>query len=281
MKLALYAHYSSKGGVARYVLHLLRRIRELKFRICFISNSPIPPSSEPALHELCERIIQRENKGYDFAMWQRALADYDLDQFEELLLTNSSIAGPFYPLEPLWQRAATMDCDFWGMTDNYELGHHLQSYFLLFRRRVLEHPCFQLFWRSVLPFRDKQTVIGSYEIGLTRWLEEHGLRWNTLFPQDDIHALFLKRRTVAERVKDRFRPVWLPPNAVSLLPDLLVERGMPFLKLEALTIENVRTRAESALRILEASDFPKDVLEELRANAGWVSRLTDAEIPAF
>lgn len=269
MRLALYAHYSSSGEIALYVLHFLRQLRELGFQICFISNSPIPQSKEQELHELCEKIIQRENTGYDFAMWQRALAEYELSQFEELLLTNSSIVGPFHPLEPLWRRPEANDCDFWGLTDNDDLGHHLQSYFLLFRRKVLEHPCFQTFWRSVLPFRDKQVVIGSYEIGLTRWLEEHGLRWNALFPQKEIHALFLNRLTIAQKLKDRIRPVWLPQNTTMLLPDLLLESGMPFLKVGLLSCGGkMQARVDFALRLLETSGIPKDVLDELRGTAG-------------
>ncbi|MGA9586275.1 MAG: rhamnan synthesis F family protein [Terracidiphilus sp.] len=265
MRLALYAHYSESGGLARYVLFYLRKLRELGFQICFISNSPIPKSGEQELHDLCEKIIQRENTGYDFAMWRRALAEYELTQFEELLLTNSSIVGPFNPLEPLWQRAAVNQCDFWGLTDNDDLGRHLQSYFLLFRRQVLEHPCFQTFWHSVLPFRDKQLVIGSYEIGLTRWLEQHGFNWNALFPQKDIHALFLNRLSFTEKLKNRFRPVWLPQNTTVLLPDLLLECGMPFLKIGLLKGDGeMLFPANRALRLLDASSIPSAVLDELR-----------------
>jgi lipopolysaccharide biosynthesis protein len=265
MRLALYAHYSSRGGIALYVFHYLRQLRELGFQICFISNSPIPESREQELRQICERVIQRENSGWDFAMWQRALGEYELPQFEELLLTNSSVIGPLRPLKPLWQHPAISQCDFWGMTDNDDLGAHLQSYFLLFRRQVLEHPCFPTFWRSVLPFHDKQVVIGSYEIGLTKWLEQNGLRWNALFPQKDIHALFLSRLPFAKKLKHRFRPVWLPPNTTVFLPDLLLECGMPFLK-AALLSEGVEMQfpVDQTLRLLEKSNVPADVLEELR-----------------
>jgi rhamnosyltransferase len=269
MRLALYAHYSGSGGVALYVPHLLREIHKLGFRICFISNSPIPQSSEPELREYCEKIIERDNTGYDFAMWQQALAEYDLEQFEELLLINSSIVGPFYPLEPLWGRAAASECDFWGMTDNDDLGLHLQSYFLVFRRQVLQHPCFQTFWRSVLPYRHKQTVIGSYEIGLTKWLEQHGFKWISLFPQEVIHEIYLNRLTVFEKIRYRIRPVGLPQNTTILLPDLLAESGMPFLKLGILRGEGeMQSRIDRALRLLEVSNFPADVLNELRMKAG-------------
>jgi len=68
MRLALYAHFSKTGGVALHVLFYLRKLRDLGFRICFISNSPIPPAKKQELCEICERVIARDNSGYDFAM---------------------------------------------------------------------------------------------------------------------------------------------------------------------------------------------------------------------
>jgi rhamnosyltransferase len=271
MRLALYAHYSKSGGLALYVLFYLRKLRDLGFQICFISNSPIPQSKEQELHELCEKIIQRENTGYDFAMWQQAVAEYELSQFDELLLTNSTIIGPLHPLEPLWQNAAASECDFWGLTDNDEFGHHLQSYFILFRRQALEHPCFGEFWRSVLPFKDKQLIIQSYEVGLSSWLEQHGLSWKAVFPQEHLHAMLLSRRGLAEKLKNRIRPLELPRNTPMLLPDMLLKCGMPFLKATLLPGGGDLSRqvsAEFAMRLLETSNIPKDVLDELRAMAG-------------
>jgi len=271
MRLALYAHYSTVGGVALYVLYYLRKLRDLGFRICFISNSPIPDSKERELHEICERVIERDNSGFDFAMWQQAIKEYELAEFEELLLTNSSIIGPLHPLEPLWQKAETSQCDFWGLTDNDEYGDHLQSYFMLFRRRVLEHPCFREFWRSVLPFSDRQMVVQSYEVGLTNWLEQHGLKGKALFPQEGIHAMLLSRRGPAERLKDRIRPLELPENTPLLVPDLLLECGMPFLKARLIAgggIPRQQVDSEFALHLLETSNIPADVRDEIRTTAG-------------
>jgi lipopolysaccharide biosynthesis protein len=271
MRLALYAHYSTSGTLARYVVHYLRQLRALGFQICFVSNSPIPPSGALELREICERVIERENTGYDFAMWQRGLTEYDLSHCHELLLTNSSIVGPLHPLGPLWQRVGAIKCDFWGLTDNDDLGDHLQSYFLVFRRQALEHPCFQIFWSSILPYRDKQTVIGSYEIGLTKWLEQHNLKWISLFPQKDIQATFLSRLTFVERLKDRIFPIWRPQNTTVLLPDLLLERGMPFLKVALLRAGgdlDLQIGPDAAFRLLASSSIPKEVLGDLHKAVG-------------
>ena len=285
MRLALYAHYSKSGGLALYVPFYLRKLRDLGFQICFISNSPIPQPREKELHEICERVIQRDNTGFDFAMWQHALAEYELTQFDELLLTNSSIVGPLHPLESLWQHPEASECDFWGLTDSDMFADHLQSYFIVFRRPVLEHSCFREFWRSVLPFHDKRLIIQSYEIGLTSWLEQHGLRWKALFPQEPLLGLFLSRRKFAEKLKNRICPVELPRNTSMFLPDLLLECGMPFLKAKLLTdwgCADWRVSAQDAMRLLEASNIPKDIQDELRTTVGASQRkhkkLLDADL---
>ncbi len=270
MRLAVYAHYSQTGGLANYVLFYLRALRQLGFQICFVSNSPVPASSEGELLAICNKVIKRENSGYDFGMWQQALEEYELTEFDELLLTNSSIIGPLCPLQDLWAQSATSQCDFWGLTDNDEYGHHLQSYFMVFRKTVLKHPCFLDFWGSLQLVRDKQTIVERYEIGLTSWLEQHGLKWMALFPQHQIHALLFKRLRLVDRLKLRMRPSELPKNTTMLLPDILLECGMPFLKASLFTAGGNPLRqidASFAMRLLEWSNIPADILREFRMEA--------------
>ena len=134
------------------------QLGRLGFQVCFVSNSEIAPESRSQLARICESVIVRENTGLDFGMWRRALADHDLSGFDELLLTNSSVVGPLQPLAPFWQTPALAGCDFWGMTDNAIPAPHLQSYFLVFRRQVIQNPRFMEFWRSVLPYTDKVQI---------------------------------------------------------------------------------------------------------------------------
>jgi lipopolysaccharide biosynthesis protein len=266
-RLALYAHYSASNDVALYVPFYLRSLRELGFRVCFISNSPIPQSKQSELQAICEKVIQRDNTGYDFSMWQQALTEFDPAQFDELLITNSSIIGPLKPLAPLWDSPKLRDCDFWGITNNVEFGNHLQTYFVVFRKQVLQSRHFMDFWHSVLPFDDKQQVIQSYETGLTRWLEERGFRWKALFDNQDIFFAFLARRSLTEKIRDRLRPRTFRRDTAMLMPALLLERGMPFVKLALLTrmaSRDFQVSSDTALQLFESSAIPADILDELR-----------------
>ncbi len=267
MRLALYAHYNTRPLVARHVLYYVEQLHHVGFQICFISNSPLSAASENALLACCRRIIQRENVGFDFSMWQQALAGYDLAHIDELLLTNSSIIGPLRPLEPLWESPLIDRCDFWGLTDNCELSAHLQSYFLVFRRRVVASECFARFWAAVLPYAEKDQVIRNYEVGLTRWLDQHGFTWAPLFPREAIRRLYRQRYSLPHRIRDRLDKRGLPgANTTLRYPQILIEAGMPFLKAALLQPGNRYLQPEAAWSLLRASALPREILEQLRGN---------------
>ena len=264
-RLAVYAHFGESPKVARYVSYFLKELRSLGFEICFVSNSPVSIESQSEISTLCQKFIQRENSGYDFSMWQAGLAEYDLSKLEELLLTNSSIVGPLQPLAPLWKNSSVNQCDFWGLTDNDEFGLHLQTYFMVFRRQVIQDARFMDFWRSVLPLKDKQQVIQNYEIGLTRRLEEHGFKWKAVFAQERMWSLFLSRRSFVKKIGDWYYHRGLPGrNTTTLLPDLLLQCGMPFLKAALLRETHCHVSPKMAFELLEASSLPVEILAELR-----------------
>ncbi|QIN54287.1 putative polysaccharide synthesis protein [Cedratvirus kamchatka] len=50
------------------------------------------------LPQLPGKVIQRDNKGYDFAAWARAIYDdCNFEKYEEFVFVNSSVRGPFLP----------------------------------------------------------------------------------------------------------------------------------------------------------------------------------------
>ena len=271
-RLAIYAHYGSSSQVAGQVLFCLRHIAELGFQICLVSNSEISPASELALKKFCGQVIVRENTGLDFSMWQRGLAENDLAEFEELLLLNSSIIGPLQPLAPLWQNPAVAGCDFWGLTDSDELNRHLQSYFLVFRQRVLHSARFRDFWRTVLPYKNKTQVVLSYELGLSTWLVEGGFTGRAVYPQPAIIAAHRAGRGFWKKGRDKYvflqhlyrNRRWPGRNTTLIYPDLLLQRGMPFLKTGLLRESSLRMNPPLAFALLEQSGLPAEILAELR-----------------
>ena len=256
-RLILFAHFDPDQQVRPFVEHHLKALKELGGTLWFISNSPLPPALEGRLSSLADRVIQRENIGYDFCMWQEALRMADLSEWDELVLTNSSIAGPFRPLGGLFDRMAGSPCDFWGLTESLWPFPHLQSYFLVFRRAVLDAAAFTRFWDSVLPYRDKRGTIAAYEIGLTIFLRDQGFVGIPAFPLQDLPQSFLGDLALGRPPRFGTRKGRIP---AIYYPDLLIRAGMPYVKLEVFRRNPERLRLRPIVALVRDTGFPVDLL---------------------
>lgn len=260
---AIYAHFDADGEVKRYVEHHLRALREVCDRVLFVSTASLPDEELARAREVADVVMQRRNEGLDFGSWQAGLAELELGECDELLLTNSSVIGPVHRLEETLRRMAPIACDFWSLTEGMAPTRHLQSYFLVFRRAALRSPAFAAFWASVLPYRDKAQVVLSYELGLTRFFVEQGLRPAAAFPYDEVMSAFYGRWP---RLRGR-------PNQTYAFAAFLIEQGFPYVKVEALrgvlwherplAIHRLaeRLRTTHLLRTLERTGFDTSLIE--------------------
>ncbi len=263
-RVAIYAHFDANAVVARHVIFYLEQIRELGFQVIFVSNSPISSTDRERLGSVSVRIIERDNSGLDFCMWKEGLEETDLASIAELLLVNSSMIGPLRKLAQLWDRSQVAHCDFWGLTDNWEPAPHLQSYFLVFRASALRANCFREFWNSVLPYQSKMQIVRSYEVGLTLWLQEHGLKWRAIFPQEKICHEAHARLPAGKRLKRMVRPRSILSDTTHFHVHALVECGFPFIKGSLFRTGNRRLDPQEALNLCHGTILPTEVMFELQ-----------------
>ena len=167
-RMAVLAQFDPEGGVPAHVRLHLEGLRPHVDRLILVSNSPIDPASLSAAETICDRVLQRANIGWDFAGWRDVFASEDLTPYDWVILTNSSVIGPLYPIEPVLRSMEAQKPDVWGMVMSRNKGRHLQSYFLSASSRVLASKAWQSFWASVHDFDDKRQVIRDYEVGFSR-----------------------------------------------------------------------------------------------------------------
>jgi lipopolysaccharide biosynthesis protein len=248
-RITVFAHYDERAEVKRYVLHHLRALREVSSAIWFVSSAPLPGQEIAKVRDTCERAWTRENVGYDFSMWREAIDQMDRSLWNELVLTNSSVLGPLWPLSEAFTKMASSDCDFWGMTDSRAFGWHLQSYFLVFRARVLHSPEFARFWQGVVPLRKKRKVVRSYEGRLARFFTEAKFRGTAYVAEAAIHRPFLERL---------FHPTF-NPTLTQATP--LLERRMPYVKLELLRDNPRRYPLEPVFQAMDRAGYDRSLVE--------------------
>jgi len=180
-RLCIFAHFDKDNILDPYVLFYLQEIRKVADRLAFVSTASLAPETLATLKPVCDAVLIRNNEGYDFAGWKFALQSEAeaLNDYDELILCNDSVYGPFFPLEQIFSEMKGNACDFWGITSNYDIAYHVQSYFLVFSKTVLVSSAFQKFWKEMEIQKSKKNVIKHGEVHLSQTLLKAGFRAST------------------------------------------------------------------------------------------------------
>jgi hypothetical protein len=191
----------------------------------------VPPAELAKLTGIAAGAWAMRHGAYDFgsySMLARDLVGWDrLATYDEVLFVNDS-CFLVRPLDDVFEQMDRRTCDWWGLQatkglastqdlasnrfdtpipmdrvreellatyeDDPAYDFHVGSYFLAFRRPVLEDPCFRALLDSVSAQPSKLLVILKYEVGLTHLLVGHGHRFDTFIPLlYPFHPLFTER----------------------------------------------------------------------------------------
>jgi lipopolysaccharide biosynthesis protein len=197
----------------------LQSISSSGFEIIFISNSPIKPEfhSRLAIIPNC-KVFERENRGNDFGAWRWAIEnDLISPDTDRLLLTNDSVYGPIFSLESFFSSMKLRDdVDFWSLTDSYEGGWHLQSYFLCLSKKVFTNSSFLNVLKQDFSSLTRLEIIKKGEVQLTKSLIESGFKGEACIPYTQLEPCFEQ---------------WDAKNPTHFYWDSLIEKyNFPFIK---------------------------------------------------
>lgn len=249
----LFCSYDGENIVRENVYHYLDELALAGFNIIFISSSDtISDEDLERLSKCCVRIINRENKGYDFYGWKTGLEIYSQYKTHAgLLLANDSVLGPLFSIRDIITRLENCDADIVGMTDSFHIHPHLQSYFLYCKKNVVQSEEFIRFFREVDVLELKIAIIRKYEVGFSRLLR-HRFRLSALYGLEPVLA----------RVDYHQRPAtWIEPT-FHLWKPLITEFKFPFLKKSLLTRKGVSMEEASAVLAESGSPYNIGILSD-------------------
>ena len=195
----VYFHFDPHHQVRDYVLAALSSLRPHADHILLVSNSPIGEADRVRLETCCDEILQRPNEGLDAGAYRAGLEHLGWDRladFDELILTNHTYYAPLRPWEEVLTRAEDWgDISFWGMTEHAamrphpflakrELPRHLQSHWIVVRRRLLRDPAFREYWEQMPQVSSYRDSIQWHESRFTGHFTELGHTYEVAFPVD-------------------------------------------------------------------------------------------------
>ncbi|MBQ7514766.1 MAG: hypothetical protein IJS96_00670, partial [Schwartzia sp.] len=191
-RLGIFCFHEPQGIVDDYVLYLLESLRPFLERLRIVCNGRLSDEGRRRLSAFSSEITERPNEGFDMGAWRAAILDEGdrLASYDELLLFNDSFYGPLYPWDEVFDAmTAKPSLDFWGLTvhgqaeDPLKLSpygfipEHIQSYFLLIRKRLLQAPDFLTYWRERREARDFEEAVLRHEAVFTKHFADKGFTY--------------------------------------------------------------------------------------------------------
>lgn len=186
-RLSIYLIYDREYFVDKYITYMLRELRLCSTYLLVICNTSTDWDGED-VGKYADQVVYRENIGYDAGGYKDVLCRHigwdELYMYDELLLLNDSFYGPIYPMQQVFDRMAAVETDYWGLTrsqecltvkDRHDKGH-IQSYFMVFRKNVINSSVFKTFWEQLAYPKKMDEAIEYFEFGLNRCLEEKGFQ---------------------------------------------------------------------------------------------------------
>jgi rhamnosyltransferase len=288
----VFAHFDREGKVDQHVLFYLQKLSGIACQVVFVTVSVLDQESLNALSAIGVNTVQRDNVGYDFYSYKTGLEQLNLENFDEIVLCNDSVYGPFNDLSEVCNKMKARGADFWGITESHEYARHLQSYFLCFGRRVILSEEFREFWDKLEVLNNKSEIIRRYEVGLSQALLSRGFRADALVLSEDV-GLWRRVRSSWRQYMRTMRRRWLDwefyldifhilflGRQIAVNPthmewkSLLIDHHSPFVKIELLrdNPKGIDDLDSISSVITTISDYPPALISSHLARVGQQSK---------
>ncbi|MCI9143234.1 MAG: hypothetical protein HFH87_11540 [Lachnospiraceae bacterium] len=191
-RICVYLTYDKQNIVDRYIGHMLRELKICVDYLAVVCNEEKVIYGLDILKQYADEIFYRNNIGYDVGGWKDALCSFlgweKVLQYDELVLVNDSMFGPFRSMKSIFAEMDGKSVDFWGLSKHAEsetgiLGHiteHVQSFFFNIRSRMLHSRDFMEYWMDMPYYGSMLETIKGYEIGFTRFFSDRGYTFAVL-----------------------------------------------------------------------------------------------------
>ncbi len=200
-RMAVYFFFDKHGDVDGYVPYFLEDLKKNVEEILIVCNGKLTEEGKTTL-EKYGNVMVRENEGLDVWAYKEGMASYGwekLSQYDEVILLNSTIMGPLYPLAETFKKMDQKDLDFWGITEFFQfdgdpfgtctygyIPDHIQSHFIACRSSLVNSEAFHKYWDEMPKIRDYNDSVGIHETAFTKHFADLGFQWALSVDMEDL-----------------------------------------------------------------------------------------------
>lgn len=200
---AIYAFYDSNGIVDDYVEYFLNDLVKNIEYLVVMCNGKLSDEGRKKLEAFTPYVVVRKNEGFDIGAYQdgmRYIGWDQLSEYDELVLANDTVFGPVYPFSEMFETMQSRNLDFWGITRHYKandesfdceygyLPEHIQSYFMVFRKKFMKTSEFLTYWKNLPLMKTYKDAVGKHEICFTKRFTDLGFKADTYVDTSDMEV---------------------------------------------------------------------------------------------
>ena len=208
-RIGVFVLYDEDGIVDDFIEYLLLKMREVLNKLVIVVNGDLKRESEKILQKYSGDLFYRRNIGYDGGAYKEAVLRFisktEWEQYDEAVFFNDTFYGPFFSMKTIFERFDQEKVDFWGLSKwidghsallEQKLPEHLQTYFLVVKKSILQSVSFFDFWLSIDdPLTYKEAIL-NFEVAFTRFFFDRGFRYKSLVEMQGAEQLLEPGRVV-------------------------------------------------------------------------------------
>ena len=201
----VYVIFESENRLQEYKLRFLQALSPLMDDVIVIVNGQLHVEDVNKL-EPYGQVLTRNNKGYDTAAFREGIFAFGKDKlkdYDQLLLVNDTNIGPMRDLSQVFHEMADKQLDFWGISFGEEqedvtkenpygyIPKHLQSYFLVIEKLMLNDDAFYEYWTHLTDTDSREKAIGRHETRFTKYFSDLGYRFDAVVQEYEDSAMYI------------------------------------------------------------------------------------------
>ena len=242
----VYVIFESENRLQKYKLRFLQALSPLMDDVIVVVNGSLHVEDVNNLKSYGQ-VLTRDNKGYDTAAFREGIFAFGKDKlknYDQLFLVNDTNIGPMSDLSQLCQEMTDRHLDFWGISFGEEqedvtkenpygyIPKHLQSYFLVIEKLMLNDDAFYEYWTHLTDTDSRDKAIGRHETRFTKYFADLGYRFDAAVQEYEDSAMYIhplkmlkagsplvKYTALKNYDEDQF--LWQGLERESEIPDLL------------------------------------------------------------
>lgn len=184
-RLGIFVFFDKEGIVDRYIEFMLKDVSRNVDHLVIVCNGFLRESGREILQQFTDKIYVRSNVGFDAGAYKDAILVYvsleEIRKYDELLLLNDTFYGPFYSFKEIFKKMQFSKTDAWGITKHQRFkwngkirNEHIQTYFLVIRKKVLDSEIFCQYWEKLRYPQNKEEAITDFELRFSQLMLENG-----------------------------------------------------------------------------------------------------------